>query len=541
MKASAAVAVPDVLHLLDPAKEAVRLDSATAIAPATGPTFVGFQAVAIRIPPRLVDVPADGLEFPFDWGAALPGTDRVELAPVTVDLQADRVSEFGGYPLGELGTQRSSGGVSVTARGGQRLRALHLAGLISDNVELRGNEQLSAQRRLTVSLRDPRGGWAAPTVSVPPVARQGAIPETLTGAAFTNGVLQLPDLPGPVRVAIVDGETPDKFTEHATTVQKVVGWAAPTPVDLTLTGPDGATLWSFAGALPEGAAQAPDVTVAVSSAVEALRAAGKPIAGSLRLTSKFACKVRFAVSPIEGDLVRALSGTTTIELAGEPISLPLDNPLPPATPSVAVADVKVTYRGMRLADISDPLPPIGAHRGVVVRADRVLRTLPPLALRGEHVSRIGLVGYCPQPAALLVRLVPADATPESAPALAPIGTPGTAHVDAADSVGVIWVDLPEPVLVQRPVAIEVSAGSGVLHWVTGPDPLVRIVVQDPDPGGRPIVLGGATLVTVDRPMIAASRASLPTAPFGADTPSLASALFCTVELTDGELRYPRGA
>jgi hypothetical protein len=543
MKATAGMAVSDVLTLLDPAKQAVRLDTVAAIAPATAAGFVvGLQAAAIRIPPPLVDVPADGIEFPFDWGAVLPGTDRVELAPVTVDMQADRVSEFGGYPLGELGTQPGNSEVSVTVPGGRRIRALHLTGLTSDNVEMRSKEQLeAASRRLTVSLRDPRGGWAAPTVSVPAVARQGAIPPTLTGAAFADGVLQLPDLSGPVRITVVDGDTPDKFSAHAITAQKVLGWAAPTPVDLTLTGPDGATLWNFAGALPDGAAQAPDVTVAVSSAVEALRAAGKPIAGSLKLTSKFPCKVRFAVSPVEGDLVRTLSGTTTIELAGEPISLSLDIPLPPATPSTVVADVKVTYRGMRLADISDPLPPSGAHRGVVVRADRVLRALPPQALRSERVSRIGLVGYCPQPAALLVRLVPAEATAQSAPTLAPIGTPGTAQVEAASSVGVIWVDLPEPVLVDQPVAIEVSAGSGVLHWITGPDPLVRIVVQDPDPGRRPIVLGDATLLTVDQPMIAASRASLPAAPFGADTPLLASALFCTVELTDGELRYPRGA
>lgn len=543
MKASAAVPFPDVLTLLDPARQAVRLDSVAVVAPATTSGFVvGIQAAAVRIPPPLVDVPADGIEFPFDWGPVLPGTDRVELAPVAVDMRADRASEFGGYALGELGTQPGNSEVSVTVPGGRRIRALHLTGLTSDNVEMHSKDQLeTAARRLTVSVPDPRSGWAAPTVSVPPVKSRGAIPPTLTGATFANSVLQLPDLSGPVKIAVVDGDTPDTFNAHAITVKKVLGWAAPTPIDLTLTGPDGATLWNFAGALPDGAEQAPDVTVAVSSAVEGLRAAGKPIAGSLKLTSKFPCKVRFAVSPVQGDLVRALTGTTTIELAGEPISLPLDSPLPPATPSTVVADVKVTYRGMRLADISDPLPPNGAHRGVVVRADRVLRALPPQALRGERVYRIGLVGYCPQPAALLVRLVPAEATPESAATLAPIGIPGTAQVAAAGSAGVIWVDLPEPVLVDQPVAIEVSAGSGVLHWVTGSDPLVRIVVQDPDPGSRPIVLGGATLLTVDQPTIAASRASLPAAPFGADTPLLASALFCTVELTDGELRYPRGA
>jgi hypothetical protein len=534
--------MPDVLTLLNATREVIRLDTAVVAAP-TAPGFVSaLQLNAIRIPPPLVDVPADGLEFRFDWGATPPGTDRVEMAPLVVDMQSDRASDFGGYPMGELATQTTDGGLSVSVPGGRRIRALNLDGLTSDDVAFTNEQQLSAAgRRLTVSIRDPRGGWAAPTVSVPAVARQGAIPPTLTGASFTDGLLRLPDLTGPVRVAVVDGDTPDTFSSHALTAGKVVGWGAPTPVDLTLAGPDGATLWNFAGALPDGAAQTPDITVAVSSAVEALRAAGEPIVGALKLSSKFPAKVRFTVSSVAGDLIRELTGTTTVELAGEPVALPLATPLPPETPATVIADVKVTYRGKRLADVSDPLPPTGAHRGVVVRADRVLRVLPPHALRGERVSRIGLIGYCPQPTALLLRLVPATATPDSAAGLSPIGTPGTAKVDAGSGVGLIWVDLPEPVQVDQPVAIEVSAGTGVLHWVTGTEPLVRIVVLDPDPGRRPIVLGSATLLTVDHPSIGAARASLPAAAFADGAPQLASALFCTVELTDGELRYPRGA
>ncbi|GFG52579.1 hypothetical protein CQY20_09175 [Mycolicibacterium agri] len=536
---SAPGAAPDVLTLLAATNQSVRLDTATVAAPA----FVaGLQAVAIRIAPPLVDVPADGVEFPFDWGADTPGTDRVELAPVVIDMQADSASNFGGYLMGELAAQPTDGGLSVSIPGGRHVRALTLTDLTSENIVFRNKQQLEAAgRRLTVSVRDPRGGWAAPTMSVPAVARRGAIPPTLTGASLADGVLRLPDLTGPIRIAIVGGDTPEEFSPKALTVGTVIGWAAPTPVDLTLTGPDGATLWNFPGALPDGTRQAPDVTVAVSAAVEALRTAGKPITGSLALHSKFPCKVRFAVTSVQGDLIRELAGTTTVELAGEPVALPLVRPLPPGRPGAAIADVKVTYRGKRLADISDPLPPPGPHRGVVVRSDRVLRALPPQALRGEHVSRIGLVGYCPQPTALLVRVVPAAATAKSAADLAPIGTPGTAMVDAAAATGVIWVDLPEPIHVDQPVAIEVSAGTGTLFWVADPDPLIRVVVLDPDPGRRPIVLGAVTLLTVDEPAISVARASLPTAPFADTTPLLASALFCTVEISDGQLRYPRGA
>lgn len=532
----------DVLTLLKPTRHAVRLDAAgaTAATAASG-TTAGVGLAATRLAPPLVDVPEGGLEFPFDWGPATPGVDRAELAPVAVEVWADRAPDFGGYPLGELGARVEGTQLIVTAPAGRLIRALALTGLRAGLTGLLSGPNWPELTRLAVSLPDPRGGWAAPIVSVPPVAGYGAVPATLTGASFARGVLRLPDLPGPLRVTVVTGERPDTFAEQPLSVGRVFGWAAPTPVDLTLTGPDGAALWRFAGAMPGGAAQSADITVPVAGAVETLRAAGGPIAGSLRLTGKFPCKVRFRVGPVRGDLIRNLTGSTTVELAGEPVALPLATPLPPAAPSAVVADVEVRHGGRRLADLSDPLPAAGSQRGVVVRQNRVLRVLPPLALRGERVSRIGLVGHCPEPTALLVRLVPAATTPESAPAVAAMGTPGTANVEATTTVGVVWVDLPEPVCVDQPVAIEVSAGAGALYWVTGPEPLVRVVVLDPDPGGRPVALGGATLLSVDQPVVGRVRAALPAASFAGGAPLLASALFCSVEITDAELRYPRGA
>ncbi|MBT2518848.1 hypothetical protein J7E29_15505 [Streptomyces sp. ISL-90] len=545
----------DVLSLLEPARQ-VRLDTAVMVGPtfgaaaAFGDAATRFDDIAaITLRPPVVDVPADGLALPFDWGVPPRGTDRVDLAPLTIEVQADPVPDFGGYSLGEVPAKVDGGGeLTVSVPGGQRIRALHLSGLKSEDVAFASEQQLAdAGRRLIASVRDANGAWAAPVVAVPAVGGRNKVPPTLTGATFSNGVLRLPDLAGPVRLSIVENDSPADFAVHAATVGTVSGWAAPTPVDLTLLGPDGATLWAFPGPMPDTVVQALDVSVAVAAAVEKLRAAGTAIAGSLQLTSRFACKVRFRIGDVAGDLVRALPGTTTVELAGEAVAFPLAAPLPPAAPATVIADVKVVYRGRRLADVSDAMPPAGAQRGVVVRQDRVLRTLPPLALRGERVSRIGLVGYCPEPAALLVALVAADGagpavSDGSADAPPPaLGIPGTANVDAATSVGVIWVDLPEPVQIDRPAAIEVSAGSGRFHWVGGPDPLVRIIVLDPDPGGRPIVLGGVTLLTVDQPALGAVRAVLPAAAFAGQAPLVASALFCTLEVTDVDLRYPRGS
>ena len=69
------------------------------------------------------------------------------------------------------------------------------------------------------------------------------------------------------------------------------------------------------------------------------------------------------------------------------------------------------------------------------------------------------------------------------------------------------------------------------------------VVIDPDPGNRPVVLGTATapstLFTLQDPQLSATRVALPPTAFAGTDLVLASALFCTVEVTDTELRYRR--
>lgn len=510
--------------------------------------------VAFANPIPTIDVPIEGKTIPFDLGLPLAGTDRLELAPVTVEVEADSADDFLGYPLGELPARLNADTTELvlTVPAGRSLRSAHLADFKSEGKALGSEQQLrEADRRLAVSTRDPRGGWAAPVTSVPAVGRRGQLPPSLTGASYASNALRLPDLLGSLRLTVVDGDTPDKFSAHAMSVGKVTGWAAPTPVDLTLTSPDGTVLWNFPGALPAGASTNADVTVALTAALEALRKTGQPISGALTLTARFPAKVGLRVSRVRGYLVRALPGTTSVTLAGEPVSVPLAAALPSARPTSVVGDVKVKYAGMRLADVSDPLPPPGAVSGLVVRQEPVRRTLPPLALRGETVTRIGLVGYCPQATALLVRLVPADPPAPAAgagPTGPALGAPGTAQPTPSQNSTVIWVDLPTPVTIEQPVAVEVSAGTGTLHWVAAPEPLVRIVVRDPDPGGRPILLGSVPLLTVSDPETSTLRASLPAAPWEPlatpgqpASPALASALFCTVEITDAELRYARGA
>jgi len=485
-------------------------------------TAVLASGAALLAAPQPRDVGPEGVTFPFDLG--LPdGAEAVELDPVVLAVEAD--TEGGpGIPLGELPTSVTGGEIVVTVPTGRRVRGLHLADLTDpDGTVLRGESDL-AGRRLSVSVPAHGGGWASPVVAVPSVAPRGQVPATLTGASFSGGVLRLPDLAGErIKVSLVDGDTPDDFSAVAVTVGKVTGWASTIAVDLTLTGPDGATLWAQPGEFLPGPTATADVTVGIGAALDAKRVAGEPLTGTITLTAAHAARVRVSLSTVTGALLRRVPGITTADLAGEPTTLTVP-PLPATPPTTVVADLRLTYAGMRLADISDPLPPNGAHIGTVVTDAPVTRALPPLALRGEQVTRVGIVGFCDPGTSLTVTLAGAQA----------VVTPAPGHTAATT-----WVDL--AATVEEAVTVTVSAGAGRFFWIADPEPLVRIVVVDPDPGGRPVILGDTTLATVADEELATVRAALPPHPFTGTGLAIASALFCTVEITDVELRYRRGA
>jgi len=543
----------DVLTLVSPNQDSVFLTTLDSKGFGAG---IQSRFVLDQLPVR--DVGPDGTAFPISWANA-EGADSLELDPVTLTIRSDVDADFVGIPLGELNVQTpDKGHLVITVPGGRRLRAVHLAGLETDvpgeeRVPLLDENDLSAKEvRLAVSAPDPStGDWAAPVVSVPSIDRQGAVPATLTGATFSSSVLHLPDVAGGrLRISLVQGKSPEEFKPVGCRFGTLTAWASPIPEDLELTGIDGETLWAFPGELLPGAEAVADVTAVVSASLEALRASGQPLTGALTLTAAAPSRIGLRISEVTGSLVRRIAGTTSIVLEGEPEDFPVPGvPLAAEPPSTVVADLHVTYAGMRLAAISDALPPTGTVSGQVVGEQPVYRVLPPEALRGETVTRIGLIGYCPEESALLVRLTAASAATPSVRGTSgntpppSIGSPGVATVSASARPGVVWVDLPEPVTVDEAVAIELSASKGRFRWVGEPDPLVRIVVVDPDPGNRPVVLGTAaapaTLLTLLEPRLSATRVALPPTAFAGGDLVLASALFCTVEVTDTELRYRR--
>jgi hypothetical protein len=171
--------------------------------------------------------------------------------------------------------------------------------------------------------------------------------------------------------------------------------------------------------------------------------------------------------------------------------------------------------------------------GRVVRGDPVLRALPPLALSGQTVTRIGLVGVAPEPCELSVRLV----RPRSGEPLP--GDPAVVRLVASAAVATVWAALPRAASPAEAVAVAVRTTKGRFFWTTDGDdvPRVRIAVLDPRPADRTITLGG---VALPADPTAPHRAGVDlTACFTSSAPLFDSRLFYTVDLSDLTVRYRR--
>ena len=490
------------------------------------------------------EVGRDGLSFRFAWAGAT-GSERLELDPVVLEVSTSSDADFPGFPLGLVSVDQRDGGLRISAPGAPPLRALTfdlLRETIPDAPRLvPGDFTRDSKRHLIVRRRDPAsGGWGAPVVAVPPLPAGGAVPARLVGATMSSTTLRLPDLAGQLLVQLATGDSPESFQLTPLALTDVRAWAAPIAKDLRVIGPDGAVLWSFPGEFTSATSMRSELTVGVQAALEKLRAAGQPIAGELRVISDRAARIQLRLGDVAGAQVRTLPGTTSVRLDGEPAFIALPPPsFDDAGPTSAVGDLRIAYLGARLADISDRLPEGDAVAGVAVHADRAVRDLPPESLTGATVTRIGIVGFAPVPATLLVGFA-ARADPSRV-----VGASAVVRCVPSAAWDVLWVDLPEPVVVTEPVVIAVSASEGRFNWVGAPHPLVRIVVEDPDPAGRVIVIGPEDaepmiLAAVTGAAVDVPRASLPPAVFRGERLVVASALVCTVDLTDVVLSYRRG-
>jgi hypothetical protein len=486
-------------------------------------------------------------EIPVDWSPQPPGAIAVEVtaAELVVSPATDAVS----VPAVTV-SPGSNGTFDLSLPTGLRIRSLALSdlgiGSGDAHVALASQSDLTGHDpplRLTVALLDPRGGFAAPSFAVPKVGgRSGVTPDSLTGASFDGGILTLPEVAASrLRIAVVTGDPGDFTAADDLSLSRVAAETVRYPTGLALGDGAGGTLWSFPKEMPPGsAAQVVDFKMGLKKVLlDKVRASVAP-AATLTLTATAASTVSLSRLRIAGALVRAFPGTVRSTLEGNAIALAL----PPAgEPPLAIdgsasvrADVTVRYDGIRIvSELSDPVP-AGASDGVILgaAADGPRARLPPEALRGRRLARLGIVGRAPEECELSVRLVE-PATGQPLP-----GDPAVVRPPPGSAMGVVWFTLPTPSELAQPVAIAARATRGRFFWATRDDgkPLVQIAIEDPDPPERTVSLGGRIIV---RDLAPARRAGVDlTACFGTGTPPrFESSLFVTVDLSEVTVRYAR--
>lgn len=490
-----------------------------------------------------VAVDGEGHAIRASW-APVYGATRAELASATVRIGVAVVDE----QLGDLPLVKDGAAYVVTIPGGKRIASLTLHGMkdaagnpVSGSATL---PTVPEEHRLVV--RPQQGSQpGAPLHAVPSSPARGMLPRSLTGASFSNGVLSLPNVAAPkLRLSLVIRPYPDEFQEQPFTIERVSGVAAVFPTDLQLLDDKGVALWAFPGEYPPGKPPFPfDLRANFEPALNAALAAnaGQPLVVTFRLKGKAPGKAGFAFDGARGALVRDFPATPIMSLVleGDPMPLPIADRLADETPSSVTTDLTVTYSGIRvLEELSDTLP-AAPVAGFVVGAEPVARAYPPQALTAVQPARVGLIGRVPsgecELAVQLVRMINGLPGP-------PLGPQGVLKLQAATSFRTHWAALPAGLdLSGGNVGVVARANSGRFLWASdGARPLVRLAVYDPDPGGRPLRLGGQPVhsVTTAEEEHTPAR-SFPAALFRALPPTFDSPLFLTVDLSDLALRYAR--
>jgi hypothetical protein len=481
------------------------------------------------------------------------GADTVVVDSASMLLSSAMTEES----LGELSFKREPNNpqatrhLIVTIPKSRRIKTLTLSGLSRRNsegewVSINSNSNLGGLR-LLVDIADPRVSWT-PLYTVPEIGTRGGLPRMFTGAQLTSGaVLKLPAevQASQLRISLVEGSSVEDFQFRDIDVDRIYGKAAIPPTDLELLGPDDGAAWSYPGELLPGAPlQTADYRIPLQAALQAALDETGQADATFRLIGAAPSTVALHAGAPRGALLRTFAGVTRAELSGVPAALPLSGAaLASETAGRVSADLTLEYGGIRLLEaVKDPLPPAsGAVDGYVVGEAGVLRRFPAGLLHNYSLARIGLVGRAPESCELSLQFVTLVGDAEGQP----LGNPSVLQLEASAAIDVNWVDAPKVSLPADALALRVRANKGRFFWATGPvlggqtQPLLRLAILDPDPGGRPITVDGDTLHLMHEPKVHFPAHSLPAAPFRQQPPVLESDLFVTVDLSDLTLSYER--
>jgi hypothetical protein len=499
------------------------------------------EMAAERLAPMLaesVDIAGAGHSIGFAWNGVL-GATAAELGEAGVTLYP-AVAET---VLPDQPATASDNGWRINVPSGARVRALGLHGFEDENGQAIVDAP-PADRRIVVAFPPPAGGgFDTPRFAVPAVGWQGAVPPTLTGASFAHGALTLSPAVAAsrVRIALVEGGTPSEFVTRATALEAVQLVTHTAARNARLTGPDEQVLWQ----LPEFDPDAEPVTVDLRQALQAAfnrqLQAGEPLQAHLTLSADAPARCTVFGARARGSLVRRHEGIASTVLEGDAVPLAAFEgaPLADETPASAIGDLTIRYDGLRvLEEASDPTPAAASPvQGAVVGAAGIVRGWPPAALLGRQPARIGVYGRAPEACELALELV--ELNGEALGAI--LAGPALLKLDAAAGLRTHWAVIERSAPLPRNVGLRLRCNVGRFFWAARSDgePLVRVAVFDPDPGGRPLLLGAIALAEVREPESHQTAFVFPAAAFRRHLPWLQSTLFLHVDCSDLSLRYAR--
>jgi hypothetical protein len=465
-----------------------------------------------------VTIDSAGVPLPFSWRPVPGGTGaRVESAPV-------RVLPSTGGDGRDVGVV-CAGGTTTTftvrlPAGDTLLRGLRIPSLVrhdgEDEFPINGQEDLGDHHLVVRPFVN--GQVQAPVVAVRPVQGGGMLPAQLAGGSLSGSLLRLPDLVGGrFEVSLCSGSAPDDFEPVTISFGDVRGLVAPQPSSVSVEDPTGAVAIAFEGpgvamiALDLGAPLQRHLGEVVPDPAVS-RADGRVVAAG-----PGSAQLRW--SP-DVTLLRAVDGRVSVTLTGEPAHLDLGVPAAGRDPLLTRADLTITHDGLALHPLSDPVPaqPAGLS-GPVVTATPVTRALPPEALLGFRVGRVGVVGRVVAAADLTLTLECGQARPTAVT---------LSELDAATGPGneVWWFPLDEAVMVSGPVRVSLAATRGRFCWVAtaedGAAPAVRWAVVT-EPAGTRVTIAGTpvTLTGIETSLTGATVAGPSPLPVTTDQ-------FCTV-------------
>lgn len=480
------------------------------------------------------NVAAPGFAHTVRW-ASVAGATSAEVQEASVFLAPAVVSET----QQDVSFSTDDGWI-ITIPQGKRVKALTLSGLKrSGGNEITGSDGL-ADLRLAISFPPVQGGgWDSPRFSVPPVSRQKMVPRTLTGASFSNRVLTLDDsVPAAkVRVSLVNGGEPREFETQAADVSRIHLRTEAVARNIKLVGPDGNTLWQLPEYDPEAPSNEVDIRNALELALKAKVQNNQPLEATFTVSADAPAQAIVLFRRIAGAVLRVKEGVVRTELTGDPVQLNLDGALADERPSSVAGDLTITYAGIRILENASDEPPeaSAAVSGVIATASGVLKIFAPEALDGITPARVGIIGRAPEECELSLEFVSVN----GGVAGSPVGPPAVLTLTPDTEIRTRWVDVPSGVTLSGALGLRVRANRGRFFWVTGEQPLARIAIHDPDPGGRPLFIGAARLKDIVETNSHEPAVSFPVAVFRNVAPALRSDLFLTVDISDLTLRYAR--